>query len=274
MSPPRHADHRAVDVKPRLAVITCAVLETEVAHFARELDHVVHIEKLEQGLHNEPDRLRSELQATIDRIEERREDAEVIALGYGLCCRGTEGVRTRRCRLVMARAHDCITLLLGDKDRYARYVAERPGTYWYSPGWNRHHTPPGPERYEKLYKAYCEKHDPETARYLMDAEQQWFESYTRATYVDLGVGATDEDVQYTQRCADWLAWAFDRQRGDADLLRTLLSGPWDDERFVVLEPSQTIRMTLDDRVIEPADGQPPSPPPEGLPASDDSSRAP
>ncbi len=95
MSSPKYANQHAAGVEPRLAVITCAVLETEVAHFARELDHVVHIEKLEQGLHNEPDRLRSELQAMIDRIEERS-DAEVIALGYGLFCRGTEGVRKRR----------------------------------------------------------------------------------------------------------------------------------------------------------------------------------
>jgi hypothetical protein len=30
----------------------------------------------------------------------------------------------------------------------------------------------------------------------------------------------------------------------------LLSGPWDNERFLVLEPGETFRMTADARVIE------------------------
>lgn len=251
------AENQAAHVKRQTAVITCAVLETEVGHIAGELDHIVHVETLPQGLHNEPDELRRQLQSAVDRIEARR-DVEIIVLGYGLCCRGTEGVRTRRSRLVMARAHDCITLLLGDKDRYARYVARHPGTYWYSPGWNRHHTPPGPERHEEHLREYREKYDAETARYLMEAEQHWFESYSRATYVDIGFGASEEDEQYTQKCAEWLGWAFDRQRGDPALLRDLLAGPWDDDRFVVLEPGQTIRMTLDERVIEPTNGEGPS----------------
>ncbi|MFZ2644000.1 MAG: DUF1638 domain-containing protein, partial [Verrucomicrobiia bacterium] len=113
---------------PRIAVITCAVLEIEFNHFAQGLAHVIRVEVLEQGLHQYPDRLRRELQAAIDRVEAGT-DAEAIVLGYGVCSRGSEGVRTRRCKLVIARAHDCITHLLGCRERYARYVAEHPGTY-------------------------------------------------------------------------------------------------------------------------------------------------
>ena len=238
---------------PRIAVVTCAVLEIELAHFARGLDHVVRIEVLEQGLHKEPDRLRRELQTAIERVEADT-DAEAIVLGYGICSRGTEGVRTSRCKLVIARAHDCITHLLGCKDRYASYVAEHPGTYWYSPGWNLHHTPPGKKRHDDLYKEYSEKYGEDNAKFLMETEQHWFKSYDRATYVDLGVGATPEDLAFTQECAAWLGWKFDRQCGDPGLLKAMLAGDWDNERFIVLEPGQTFRMTADERVIEPADG--------------------
>lgn len=233
----------------RTAVITCAVLEDEVAAFARGLPHIVHIEILQQGLHNEPDRLRTTLQAAVDRIEAAT-DAEAIVLGYGLCSRGTEGVRTQRCKLVLARAHDCITLLLGSKERYAQYVAEHPGTYWYSPGWNRHHIPPGQERYDRLYKEYCEKYGEDNAEFLMETEQHWFTSYDRATYIELGVGVTEQDLEFTRHCAQWLGWSCDHQHGDPALLQALLRGEWDPERFVVLEPAQTIRMTADERVIE------------------------
>lgn len=237
----------------RVAIVTCAVLEREIEHFAAGQDHIVHIELMEQGLHNEPLRLRKQLQAAIDRIEAAT-PAEVIVLGYGLCSRGTEGVVARRCRLVIARAHDCITLLLGDRRRYAAYVAEHPGTYWYSPGWNKHHLPPGRERYEKYYAEYVERYGEDNAQYLMETEQNWFSTYQRATYVDLTIGATDEDIAYTQDCARWLGWEFDHQQGNADLLRSLLEGRWDDDRFLVVPPGQTLRGVVDDRIVEVVPG--------------------
>src|SRR6266545_8337375 len=88
-----------------IACITCAVLELEVEHFLKGQTHVVHLEKLPQGLHNEPDRLRSELQLAVARIEQMQE-VQAIVLVYGLCSRGVEGVTTKRCRLVIPRAHD------------------------------------------------------------------------------------------------------------------------------------------------------------------------
>jgi len=198
--------------------------------------------------------LRRELQAAVDRVE-ADDQIDAIALGYGLCSRGIEGVSTRRCRLIVTRAHDCITLLLGCKQRYADYVAQHPGTYWYSPGWNRHHLPPGPQRYQHYYDQYCEQYGEDNAAFLMETEQHWFATYSRATYVDLTVGATDEDLAYTRDCADWLKWDFDHVRGEPDLIEALLSGDWDDERFCVLQPHQTIRMTADERVIEAVDVQ-------------------
>lgn len=235
----------------KIAVITCAVLEDEINALAADQSSVIHVEMMEQGLHNEPAKLREHLQIAIDRVESSC-DADAIVLGYGLCSRGVEGVKTSRCKLVVTRAHDCITLLLGSKERYAEYVAAHPGTYWYSPGWNKHHTPPGPDRYQKLLTQYTEKYGADNAEYLMETEQHWFTTYDRATYVHLSIGATDDDKQYTKDCADWLKWKYDEQPGDPQLVIDLLSGQWDDERFLVLEPGQSLVMSGDDRVIAAA----------------------
>jgi len=245
INPPR----RTSSESPRIAVIACAVLEDEVAHFADGRPEILRIDKLPQGLHNTPDDLRTRVQQTVDEVE-RDSRIDTIVLVYGLCSRGTEGVVAQRCRLIVPRAHDCITLLLGSKQRYAEYVREHPGTYWYSPGWNRHHIPPGPVRYNHYYEQYRERYGEDNAEYLMEQEQHWFRTYDRATYVDLTVGATDEDLTYTAYCADWLKWKFDRVTGDPALLADLLTGPWDDDRYCVLEPGQTLRMTADERVIE------------------------
>ena len=243
---------------PETAIILCQVLELEIEHFAAGADHIVRIVRLEQGLHNEPNKLRQSVQAAVDDIEQDT-DAEAIVLGYGLCSRGTEGVRTRRCQLVIPRAHDCITLLLGDKQRYSEYVAQHPGTYWYSPGWIKHHLPPGPQRHEAMYREYCEKYGEDNAKFLIETEQQWHANYDRATYVDVdGIGASKEDVEFTQQCARWLGWKFDQQNGDPGLLKQLVLGPWDLEHFVIVPPGQTIGLTGDERVI---DVVAPTPPP-------------
>lgn len=239
------------DSKPRTAVITCSVLEIEIEHFARGLPHIVGLAKLPQGLHNDPPKLRRDLQALIEEVESEYEP-EAFVLGYGLCSRGTEGVSARNARIVIARAHDCITLLLGSKERYAAYVSKSPGTYWYSPGWNRHHLPPGEQRYLTLLRQYQDQYGEDNAQYLMEMEQHWFHTYDRATYVDLGVGDIESDVQHTRECAVWLKWDFDHQKGDPDLVKDLLEGNWDSERFLILEPGETLRLTADDRIMEAA----------------------
>ena len=225
----------------------------EIEELAQGQPHNVRLAKLPQGLHNEPDRLRSELQRLIDQIETECPEVDAIVVGYGLCSRGTEGVFAKRCRLVVPRAHDCITLLLGSKERYADYVAEHPGTYWYSPGWNRHHVAPGEERYETLRAAYVEKFGEEDADFLMEEEQRWFSTYDRATFVDLRVIPTEADEAYTQECARWLGWNYDRQHGDPALIQALLSGTLPAAQFLILEPGQSLRMALDERVIEAVD---------------------
>lgn len=233
---------------PTLHVIACSVLEDEVRHLARDLPQVRRLVFLPQGLHNEPARLRRELQAAVSDAEADGE-SEAIALVYGLCSRGVEDLEHARCPLVLARAHDCVTLFLGDKERYAEYLRRHPGTYWYSPGWIKSHAPPGPEREARLRREYSERFEPDEVEYLMDVERQWIANYDRATYVGLGVGETAEDVGYTQRCAGCLGWSFDQVRGDARLLRDLLAGEWDERRFLVVPPHHVIRMTADETII-------------------------
>ena len=206
------------------------------------------IEVIEQGLHNTPDLLRIRLQETVARIEDNQ-DINAIVLVYGLCSRGIEGVSARRCPIAVARAHDCITLLLGSKERYAEYLRDHPGTYWYSAGWNRCHVPPGKERVEALRQRYVEQFGEEDADYLMEMEQDWLRAYSQATFVDLGVAKTDADALHTKECADWLGWGYDEQKGDPRLLCDLLAGRWDSERFLVLQPGETACFKVDDTIL-------------------------
>jgi hypothetical protein len=59
--------------------------------------------------------------------------------------------------MIIPKAHDCITLFLGSKERYRTYFDAHPGTYWYTPGWVECSVQPGKGRYELLRKEYVEK---------------------------------------------------------------------------------------------------------------------
>ncbi|MFQ6099237.1 MAG: DUF1638 domain-containing protein, partial [Armatimonadota bacterium] len=117
----------------RLKVIACEVLYRELHVLATECGHEVQLAFQKFGLHDEPDKLRSETQRAID--ETPSDGVDYIALGYGICSNGLAGICAREIPLVIPRAHDCITLFLGSKERYAEEFRRHPGTYYYTAGW-------------------------------------------------------------------------------------------------------------------------------------------
>ncbi len=232
----------------KVAVISCGVLEPEVRHFTRDAAHVVEAIFLPVGLHNNPPVLQRELQAAINRAESNPA-VEAIVLVYGLCGRGVENLRHDRCPLVIARAHDCMTLFLGDKDRYTAEQERMPGTYWYNPGWIREGGSPGPDREAHLRKDYGEKFDEDDVEFLLQSDRESLAHYDRAVYVGLEVGDAEADVAYTKTCAACQGWGFDRIPGDPALLKALLAGEWDAHRFLIVPPGHVIRLTADDSII-------------------------
>jgi len=230
------------------SVIACGVLEPEVRHYARNCPHIRELVFLPQGLHDDPARMQRELQAAINRAE-ANPAIEAVVLVYGLCSRGVENLRHDRCPLVIARAHDCVTLFLGDKDRYAARQRENPGTYWFNPGWIRGGASPGPEREARLRREYAAKFGEDDVEYLLETDRAGFAHYNQAAYVGLGLGDPQKEVEYTRSCAACLGWGFDRIPGDPALLQALLNGEWDEKRFLVVPPRHVIRLTADDSII-------------------------
>ena len=172
-------------------------------------------------------------------------------VGYGLCSNGIAGIKANKNKLVVVRGHDCITHLLGSKEKYRSYFDKYPGTYWYSPGWIENHLAPGKERYEESRRSYIEMYGEENADYLMGIEQDWFNKYTNAAYVDLNIGETDRFKNYTKECADWLKWNYDELKGDPELLKNFLNGNWnDDSKYLIVEPGYMIQPSYDSLIIE------------------------
>ncbi len=239
MSHPGGGAERQDQVK-RFQLIVCKVLQREAYFCAARSPNEVDVVLLEQGLHDEPDRLRQTVQKTLartDDIQGRPYDASL--LGYGLCSNGTAGLRAD-IPLVIPRGHDCITLLLGSKERYREYFDSHRGVYWYSPGWIESGKQPSQERYERLLAAYTEKYGQDNAQYLMEVEQTWMKEYEQAAYVDWGFVESDRYKAYTKRCAEFLGWNCDELRGDPGLMQRFVDGHWSEGEFLVVQPGQRI----------------------------------
>ena len=231
---------------PRFHIIACDVLRDELVQVAEQTDHEFTHLFLEQCLHNEPERLR----AMVSEAVLAAPDYDAVLIGYGLCSNGLSGVRADGCPLVIPRAHDCITLFLGSRERYAAYFAENPGTYWYTPGWIRTSSLPCEERWVELRRGYAEQYGEENADYLMEMTHgSWTTNYKNAAYVDLGIEDNSEYVAFARRSAEYFGWKCDVLAGDPRLLAALVSGEWHEDDFLVVHPGQAVVASHDNRVL-------------------------
>ena len=233
----------------RLQFIVCKVMQREAYYCAARSANTVDVVVMRQGLHNEPEKLRREVQKALDitsDIQDKPYDASL--LGYGLCSNGIVGL-TARIPIVVPRGHDCITLLLGSKDKYKEYFDGHKGVYWFSPGWIETDNQPGKERFERTLKEYIEKFGEDNARYLMETEQGWLKEYKWATYIDWGFANSQQEKQFTKKAAEYLGWRYDEVKGDSGLMQRLVDGLWSEKEFLIVQPGQKITEDLTEEGI-------------------------
>ena len=233
---------------PRVALLACAVFEKEIALLTRGASHIAEVRFFEMGLHDRPDQLRATLQKNLDAMD-ARSGIEAIVLAYGLCGRGTAGLRPLRQKLVIPRAHDCITVFMGSKEAYAEHQRRCPTCYYYTPGWNRERRVPGPERLTALRAELAAKFEPDDVEFLIETEREQWARHDTATYLELGTSDAKAESDYARKCADWLGWKFEHQRGDPALLKDLLWGNWDDQRFQIIEPGMQLGHAPDETIL-------------------------
>ena len=220
---------------------------------ANRSENLIDIQWLRQALHQEPEKLRRTVQSFIDETDANlaEEPYDAILLGYGLCSNGVANLSARSIPVIVPRAHDCITLLLGSKETYQTLFDEKHGgIYWYSTGWCEHSLMPGKARYDYILKQYAEKYGENNAQYLMEMEQNWMKEYNQAIYIHWP-GINDRDyAQQTLDGAAFLNWSYSEVDGNPSIIERLFNGDWDNKDFLTVPPGRTIRPTYDQRIID------------------------
>lgn len=243
----------------RLKVIACDVLNREISFLASQSECFIDVTFLHQGLHCTPEKLKIILQNEINIANNGfpynhygyRPDYDYIIMGYGLCSNGVVGISSSKIPLVIPKGHDCITILLGSRDRYKDYFDANPGSYWYSGGWIDRGNQPSEERYMGTYKEYLEKYGEENAEYLMDMEQHWMKDYKNAAFINWNcLGNSKYYRNYTLKSAKYLNWRFDELEGDSTLLKKILNGIFDEKEVLIVPKGKKVVQSFNDEVIK------------------------
>lgn len=244
------------DLTRRFLFLGCEVLFREVCWLSARAPHTIDHRWMSQGLHDlGAEKMSARLQEELDAVPPGRYEA--ILLGFGLCNNGVVGLSSPAHRLVIPKAHDCITFFLGSRERYRRVFDENPGTYFLTSGWlerddeNLFDAGAGVTdtlglgmRREEIIARYGE----ENAAFLLETLGEMTAHYSRIAYLSIEF---DEGLPFrteAERIAHEKGWEFQDLAADLSLLERMLHGEWGEE-FLVVEPGERIEATHDEAVL-------------------------
>jgi hypothetical protein len=241
-----------------LKLIGCEILFREICWAVARSTNQIDVEFMPKGLHDiGQNGMNAELTEVLGRAAEDGYDA--ILFGYGLCSNGLVGLAAGKTRLVLPRAHDCITLFLGSRQRYLEYFQDHPGVYFKTSGWierGERLTQLGADSVQKKngmdlsYEALVEKYGEDNAKYLWQQLCDTTKNYGQLTFIETGIEPDGRFERQTEQRAVDLGWNYEKIRGDLSLIQRLVDGPWSDDEFLVVEPGHRVAASFEEGIIQ------------------------
>lgn len=205
--------------------IVCAAVVDEIPP---RLLQGIETEIIESGLHAEPDKLKTRLQAAIDATSQQ---VETILLGYGLCAQAVVGLRSGVHTLVIPRVDDCVALFIGSCALYRQHARSKPGSYFLSKGWIEERITPFHE-YEQWVERYGERRARRIVHYLLSG-------YRRLALINTGQYDLEPYRAFARDIAERFSLELDEIPGSIRLIERWIGGDWDDD-FLVIPPGKEV----------------------------------
>jgi len=242
-----------------LKLIACSIFQRELCAALAATPHTVDVEFIELGDHDKPDQLRAFLQDHIDNphaahSQNKPRAYEAILLAYGICGNAATGLRARDIPLVIPRAHDCATLLLGSREAFIEHFGENPShpfgcVGYFERGFNNCQgegsgRPVSDPEYMKMVAEYGE----ENARYVWETMRPPVVDH-RALFITTPPTRGHPSEAAFQAMAGNEGLVYEEIRGSTRFLDALINGPWDPVDFLTVPPGHKIKSVYDQTLV-------------------------
>ena len=229
--------------------ICCDVFTRIACDLVSKSPHIIDLEFVPMLSHVEPDKLRDIIREKLEKaVNESGRKYEAIMLGFGLCGNAITGLSCS-IPMVIPRAHDCCTVFMGSKENFIAAFGDVLSARWCSTGYFER-TMTEESGYPLMdqqasyktsaeYMKYLEDNDEETADYLWETMHPKIET-DECVYIKIdGFEYSDSLVQFKSmiekenkqlRIVD----------GNVSLLKALIDGTWDDNKFQVVPPGKKV----------------------------------
>ena len=240
-----------------LKLISCNVFQREASWCIARSSHVVDPEYTELGEHARSAGLRQLIQDRIDATEASGKAYDAICLLFGLCGNATAGLKAGKTRLVLPRAHDCCTILLGSKARFVEHFGQAPSTPFSSSGYLERGSyflrtsddGSASVQMGDAYQALVEKFGEEDAKFIW-AEMHPENGDSKAVFIDLPQTRHLGYAEKFEAKAKEAGKQSVRLEGDIRLIESLIQGNWDEKEFLIVPPGGAIEGVYDwDQVV-------------------------
>lgn len=238
----------------RLKLISCEIFFREMCAVVARSPHVVDMEFLPKGLHDiGSEKMLARVQTAVDRAQKY----DAICLGYGLCNNGLAGLAARSTPVILPRAHDCITLFMGSRQRYLEYFNSHPGVYFKTSGWIERGENGGDLRQLSIpnrlgldlsFEQLVEKYGEDNARYLFE-ELGFSKNYGQFTFIEMGVEPDGRFEEQTRQSAAERGWKYEKLQGDLSMLERLVRGEWHESEFLIVPPGWRVSAKYDEGIV-------------------------
>jgi len=205
-------------------IIACKTIENELLASMAQTGCTYPVLWLESGLHNWPDKLRNRIQELLDQCQ----SYDTVLLAMSFCGNSVVGLKTHDFRLIIPRSDDCITLLLGSLTRRQ----EAKATYFLTEGWLK-----GEMNLWKEYQNCLAKYGEKRGKRIFSA---LLAHYKNLALVDTGCFDRAKLEKQVRQIAAVLELEYICLDGTLDHLKQLLTGPWTEDRFVLVAPHSIV----------------------------------
>ena len=243
----------------RLRLIACNVFQREACHVLARTPHVVDVVFVDLGEHNRPTVLRERLQAEIDATATAPHPYDAVLLLFGLCGNAAVGLQAKGAPLIMPRAHDCATVLLGGKEAFRRQFEAQPSHAFGNAGYCERgydymiSRPAGDAVYTGEYADYVERYGEEDAKYIWEQMHPAAADSDEAWYIRVPESDGPGFAARFQQLAEAAGRTYVELSGSLRLIESLLLGEWPDTDFLRVEPGhETVGVYDWDTVVKSA----------------------